>query len=320
MPKIYILLIIFLLHSCTNQSINADDEYFKLDFNPFIELEILNYTNNFQNTHPKILFFPDSLFGYKYWMTYTPYPDGNIEFENVCLAVSNNGYFWTHINDSKPLVPQYKFGYNSDPHLLYRTDLNQLELWYRPYNISTLKSKIVRCVSTDGVNWSKEQTIWDFDDSQKLSPAILFEDDKYKMWYCDNNLIKFRESVDNDIDKWTSSSTVPVYVKRVNFWHLDVISDSNGKYEFLVCGYNINSNSNSADLYYFSQNINTYTTPHLIAHKFLNNSRYKGLYRSSFFKDGDYYYLYGSSIDFSWQRHLFISVLDRDLKFIKIQQ
>ena len=48
-----------------------------------------------QPTHPDIIKFNDKWNGYKYWMSYTPYPYADGEEENPSIAVSNDLYNWT---------------------------------------------------------------------------------------------------------------------------------------------------------------------------------------------------------------------------------
>lgn len=45
-----------------------------------------------QPTHPSVISFDNTWNGYKYWMTYTPYQEGNGEEENPSIAVSNDLY------------------------------------------------------------------------------------------------------------------------------------------------------------------------------------------------------------------------------------
>jgi hypothetical protein len=73
-------------------------------------------SNPGQTTHPSVLFFPDgwgSPVKWKYWMAHTPYPGGNDDHEDPCIAVSNNGISWqTPVGVTNPLedadgTPEY---------------------------------------------------------------------------------------------------------------------------------------------------------------------------------------------------------------------
>jgi len=137
-------------------------------------VKILNYKGNFQNIHPKVLHFPGGLWGFKFWMAYTPFPYEWDQDENPCIAVSNDGENWiTPPGLINPLAYAPANGYNSDTHLVWRQDTMSLECWYRPYNNLTTTGKLVRRVTSDGVNWSQQEDINGIDGV--LSPSIIFD-------------------------------------------------------------------------------------------------------------------------------------------------
>src|SRR5690625_3180659 len=116
-------------------------------------LEIRKYLDNFQNVHAKGLHFEDGWKGYRYRVAYTPHPRGNVEYENPSIAVSNTIYHnWTDPDGlQNPLFDTPDGGYNSDTHLVYRDDIDTLEIWWRTYLGS--QRIIYRKTSTDGTNW-----------------------------------------------------------------------------------------------------------------------------------------------------------------------
>lgn len=84
-----------------------------------------------QVTHPKLIDVGAAgLNGYRYWMSYTPYPYGDSSKENPCVAASNDLIEWvTPEGLNQPLdVPEDNRGYNSDSHLVFDSDSNTLEL------------------------------------------------------------------------------------------------------------------------------------------------------------------------------------------------
>lgn len=86
-----------------------------------------------QPTHPSIVAFEEEWCGYKYWMAYSPYPFGNGEEENPSIAVSNDLLYWDIPNGFlNPIANNEEVGCDElkDPHILYRDDLNRLEVWY----------------------------------------------------------------------------------------------------------------------------------------------------------------------------------------------
>ena len=242
-----------------------------------------------QPMHPKVLYFENGWNGYKYWMAYTPLP--NEDNENPCIAVSNDMVIWT-IPDGLENPLAFKpstGGYNSDTHLVYRTDTNTLECWYRRIYTGVQKEELFRRTSTDGVNWTTEESCFISEGSitQNLSPSIIFEEGKYKMWTCSNSTtIRYYEGITGkDFSKirdiiFTYGSTA--------VWHQDVIHTANG-YEML------NYNNNGTLHYCKSDDNISYSKPVLILEKTNNADDWcsQNLYRSSFFiKDGYYYIFY----------------------------
>ena len=124
------------------------------------ELDIKTFDGSGSLTHPSVLYFENGFNGYKFWMAFTPYDNEDVELENPCIVVSNDGINWKIPDKIKnPLLKIIKIrtplSYYNDPFLMY-TD--RLELWYR-YTIEDKKVKnyIYRICSNDGINWSKPE-------------------------------------------------------------------------------------------------------------------------------------------------------------------
>ncbi|MFU1858143.1 hypothetical protein ACK8HY_14085 [Sphingobacterium sp. NGMCC 1.201703] len=288
-----------------NNSPNANEP---LNFN--------NYLNNTENIHPKVLYFEKGWKGYKFWMAYTPYPKGEVNSENPCIAVSQDGINWTVPNNfkSNPLDLSFENGYNSDTHLVYRKDLDILECWYRPYNAKLAKNAIYKRVTNDGINWQAKEVIFDFNGVQMLSPAINFENGKYKIWYCYDGQIRYIESLDDSGKKW------PKHFRILNFdwskfypWHMDVIKTEQG-YEMIVCAWDKSikgANNNTADLFYCATNESHEITknPFPILKRNTNEKAFdsRSIYRASFIKVKSKYYIYYSAISNDWTRSMALS-------------
>ena len=72
--------------------------------------------------HPDVIYFPEGKDGYKYWMTYTPYPPQ--PDENPSVVRSNDGITWTGNGISNPVIPEGTPGSwndleNPDPDFIY---------------------------------------------------------------------------------------------------------------------------------------------------------------------------------------------------------
>ena len=120
-------------------------------------------------------------------MGYTPYPNGDGEEENPSIAASNDMYKWeTPKNLANPIADNEETGCNElkDSQLIYRDDLDRLEMWYLGRISKNLGGDgetllLFRKTSKDGINWSKYQVIREF---KYVSPAIIWDGEKYCVW------------------------------------------------------------------------------------------------------------------------------------------
>lgn len=215
-------------------------------------LKLKTFDNSDSPYHPSVLFFKDGWMGHKYFMVDTPflcsrpivgkyYKD---RFECPEVHTSDDGLHWTK-GKTNPIdnieeINIDNLDYLSDPHLVFKD--NQLECWYRMnhrhgnYNHQD-DIMLLRKVSKDGINWSEREILADLSSEHPLgkiviSPAIIHEDDKYKMWYVDSinnerNILK-SESPDGHI--WTKTKYCKLEGLNVNPWHIDVCKIKNSYY------------------------------------------------------------------------------------------
>lgn len=277
-------------------------------------LEVINYAGNSQNTHPKVLYFENGWKGYKYWMGYTPFPNGISYYENPCIAVSNDGYNWiTPEGLTNPIDPKPEYGYNSDTHLVYREDIGQMEIWWRDVK-DQYYDAIWRRVSKDGIHWSERENILDFAGKQvwRVSPAVVIEENRYVLYYSDSVSVWVIRSGENfDISTWSQRELIPIEFSGIKCWHLDVINtDKPGVHEMLLACYDANQDSRFQDLYYvrYDSNSRVASKPELIiSHTEAPGSKFYRLYRSSLVKIDNYYRIYLASIDDSGIRYLSVT-------------
>lgn len=277
-------------------------------------LYIETYDKSNELTHPKVLYFPNKWNGWKYWMAYTPYPKSNDDYENPCISVSQNGLDWvTPIGLTNPLaVPTEEAltrkAHYSDTHLVYRSDLNRLECWYRYNDKIDEKAHefIYRRTSTDGINWTEQETLIDnieYPTQSYYSPTVLYEDGKYRMYYVNGwSKVVYKESTDGLT--WGDEVTCTCSLGGRRPWHLDIIHTDLG-YEMVVTAYFKDDFSlNIQTLWYAlsTDGINFGT-----ATKILESSKKDGwdnqqIYRSSLLKIDSKYYLYyaGMNKDLRW--------------------
>lgn len=267
-------------------------------------LTFTNYLGNWQNIHPKVLYFEDGWRGYEFWMTYTPYPRANTNAENPCIAVSHDGIFWSVPEGlANPLAFSPKDGYNSDTHLLYDEKNDRLECWWRIYQESTKKDALVRKVSYDGVTWSESEEMMPFGNpgSGRLSPAVWIENDEYRMVYSDGVNLRFiKAPVASPPLEWSMPLIVPIDWGGLHAWHHDVILDDEGNWDIVVCAFKEGGRNNENDLYYVKANpdLSWSSQPLRILSRGEHRKDFdsQSIYRPSLVKVNDEYFLYYSAI------------------------
>lgn len=203
---------------------------------------LIAYTGNNQIVHPKVLYFPEKFGGHRYWMAYTPYPWAIDLYENPCIAYSDDGYEWTNI-PGNPLDDPEGDGYNSDTHLVYIEDTKTLEVWYRyvgNYDNEVVEEIIYRQTTKDGINWTEKEIVINNVSGnyvQYLSPAIIHDGEKYKMWVVNGNDRSIRYYETTDLSSFNEIRTINIdFTDEDNTfrpWHIDVIED-NGQ-TILLC-------------------------------------------------------------------------------------
>ena len=267
-------------------------------------INLYNYAGNTENIHPKVLYFEDGFGGHNYWMAYTPYPNSLSRYENPCIAYSDDGYTWSNIAGN-PLDNPNQVGYDSDTHLVYRSDTSTLECWYRYVNTSASPNTetIYRQTSTDGITWSaKEQVIVNSTGtvSKYLSPTVIFDGTNYNIWVVDSTTITYYTAPASNVSNWSKVRTYSIAFSdggtSVNPWHLDVIMDS-GNYVMCVMCRDSSSITDSSKWSLFittSSNNTTYSTPVKVIGGSDNWDSH--LYRSSIVKVGSTYRIYYSAV------------------------
>jgi hypothetical protein len=276
-------------------------------------LTVPSYDGSNQVTHPKVLYFANGWHGYRYWMSMTPYPYTDDDYENPSIVVSNDGNNWSVPaglrNPISGVPADVKIGgHYSDSHLVMRD--NVMELWYR-YNPGTPKSRrpnycsniYYKKTSTDGVHWSAAKYLANFGGDGHLSMAINYENGMYKSWYTTfNGHLLFSES--SDSVHWSSPVVASVSLPAGYApYHQDMIKVGS-QYCLLQCAEKASNYTfaeffaSSSDGIHFSNVKRIYPS----ANTALWNN--VSLYRSSMFeKDGKlemYFALWFKDINRSW--------------------
>lgn len=213
------------------------------------------YDGSGQTVHPDVWIFDQPWNGYKYWMAITPYKDGNDDYENPSILVSQNGQDWAVppglIN---PLVPMPQApGYNNDPELVFVRDT--LFLYYNESNKDS-NTYVKRMFTTDGIHWSTPKAVFSFP-WHLMSPAVLFENNKYYMWYvrsigCYANSSNIYMRVSGDGVNWGPEQPVSMPLSGMVNWHFDVTRDGS-KYVMLVSSYSTIKNDCAYTTLYYAE-------------------------------------------------------------------
>jgi len=308
---IFILLCNFILEYINNscEKNNNEIEQILPKFEPLsidssnnskYQLNIISKYGDNEAYHPKVLSFKNEWNGYKYWMSYTPYPQGDDSKENPHIAVSNDMIEWETLDNlDTPKNTRPGKRYNSDSHLVYNSDLERLECYWRYVDDIKNKSIIYRRTTKDGINWSeKEIAILNNPRSKVdcLSPAIIYEDGQYKIWYIDkNNTMKFKTSKDGL--NWSNETEIKMeYAENVKSWHLDVIHTEKG-YEMLIVSFENWELRNDMNLYYtVSKDGINWAKAQVILRPTVGTDNWdnRGIYRSSFIYENGIYFVYYS--------------------------
>lgn len=279
-------------------------------------LDIKTYDGSDQANHPKVLYFKNGWHGFKYWMSFTPYPFCNASLENPSVEVSNDGENWEYISDAdKPAVKAPKDagrgGHNSDPHLVMCG--HEMELWYR-YNPALKKSsstnnninQIFMIETANGVKWSKPRLILS-DNFKYFSPAVIYENNTYKVWFSgEDGKLYYRQS--GDLKNWSKAAAVNLSLPGFCVWHQDVIKTGYG-YQIVFSAYKKGEfNLNNQCLYYAdSPDGVNFSTPVMILAP-SSNTNYldnKMIYRSSLVDVTGDFKLYYSAMSKNREWHIF---------------
>ena len=271
-------------------------------------LALRSYIRDTQNVHPKVLYFEAGFGGHKYWMSYTPFPWYIDRYENPSIAYSDDGYMWTNIADN-PIDDPKGDGYDSDAHLVYRSDKKLLECWYRhvgSYSKPPVEEVLYRRVSSDGVHWSQAELVYGNYSGKYaclLSPAVLWDGEQYQIWSVNKEnsfRIEYRtrrDGVMGKVREFELPFTFEGDTTKYKPWHLDVIREE-GRYILLVmCKEKKGSGPRRWDLFLSDSDDNiSYTTPRLVLHG-TKNGWDNNIYRSSIVRIGSEYRIYYSALN-----------------------
>lgn len=121
-----------------------------------IKLNIPTYDGSGQAMHPSIYYNSSGLWGFKYWLLMTPYPNSKDYLENPSIMASNDGITWVKPSwITNPIEPYAGVGrHNDDPDMVYNSSADRLECYWLNSNNSDGTDNFfeVRYVNNTGVS------------------------------------------------------------------------------------------------------------------------------------------------------------------------
>ena len=200
-------------------------------------------------THPDMLYFENGWHGYKYFMAVTPNQNGNSQFENPYILVSNNGTDWDLMPDlTAPLtgVKEEPHPYhNCDEDLVYNEATNQIYLYYNWVDDADSNAKAQVRLFIIGYDETKEEfysvsgetPICAIETDARydaLSTSIVVKEGKWEMWAVDthdggnfgwntsNTRVEYRTS--DDGINWSEETSLEDTFTQPGYdhWHIDV--------------------------------------------------------------------------------------------------
>lgn len=277
------------------------------------KLDIKSAYGDNEAYHPKVLYFENGWNGYKYWMAYSPYPRADDSKENPHIAASHDLINWeapagiTNPLDDVDKIHKRGKVYNSDPHLVYNSDKDELECWWRFVNDIKDQVIIYRRTSSDGINWTEKEIILKRERTKEdyLSPSIIYEDGRYRLWFVSKNYM-FSYTESSDLKNWAKPKEINLNYNnsKLQTWHIDVIHN-NGTYEVVLNSFLKGEKRDKMNLYYSSSKNNIdWTSPILVLTPSFASANWdnKGLYRASLLYANDEYYLFYSGISWTEER------------------
>ena len=273
-------------------------------------------------THPDIVEFDEPWNGYTYWMVITPNQNGNSQFENPCVAASNDGINWVVpegiTNPLTGVAEEPQPFHNCDADMVYVEEEDALYVYYvwskdnpaygqAGFKPSEVRLYIVEADDSEGAaeNAVKSRNGEDYVTvctSTKrydlLSPSIVIgEDGIWRMWSVNtgdrgwnnqSNIVELRTSL-NGID-WSEPVSLKNGFAQAGYyhWHIDMQwMEEKQEYWCIYPAYPYGGGSNYTELFFATSKDGlvwtTYENPVLVPE---NGTWYNNfIYRSTYLYD-----------------------------------
>jgi hypothetical protein len=256
-------------------------------------------------THPAIIFSSCKWNNYAYWIATTPYPDGNIKYENPCIYKSNDSVFFQPIIKNPILDHPGGNAYNSDPELFLFGD--NLYCIVRENENGKFLREIKLLSSINGQDWNLPKTIYTSNDEnrQLLSPSYIYRNGKHLIYFLNGDAgvgrngkctgIEIIESDNLNIGNFKIQATGFFINKdnmRIEPWHFDLFEYNNHLY-MILCGRDKNKTTFRNPMYTYLAVSEDYVNFKIYAKPII---RYLKSYRPSAYLNNGTLHLYFSVI------------------------
>ncbi|MBA4535704.1 hypothetical protein H1Z61_00790 [Bacillus aquiflavi] len=270
-------------------------------------------------THPRVFKDETKKYGYEWIMVFTPYSQGQDQFENPLIVVSDNGIDWFVPKGlTNPIVAPEK----PDEFHFSDTDLfdngEELELWFREsdkINDSRL-SRLLRMTSTDAVNWSEPEITFDFGTGGYGygSPSVVMMDGEYQLYYREHMNLNSEGYVLQKariLGDWSEKEEV-VFDFGENYkdyvsWHVE-INYMDGKYVALNHAAKDNQFFDGKLFLFESDDGIHFYNPKLLISKSLDGFDHSFIYKSSVVKHNNKYWIYYSAFNTNNENYIGLTI------------
>ena len=222
-------------------------------------LTIPTYDGSGQVTEPSVVFFDSPWHGFRYWMAFSPYPNGDASKENPSIVVSDDGKTWqVPPGLVNPLALPGPVGYLADASIFYDRKSNQLWVYYLDTQPPTGNIGVKRFISSDGIHWQSQGTLFEIPAYNAESPTIEKVAGGYYMWAVNSGaagcsaastVVEYRLSTDGI--NWSPPQPANLLQSGYEIWHLNVsYISSKQEYWALLAAYPAGSDCGHTVLFY----------------------------------------------------------------------
>lgn len=190
-------------------------------------LTLATYDASGQAVHPDVVRGHRGATGF--WLAITPYPGGNVKYENPSLFRSTDATTWAPpIGLTNPVVLPDSNAYLSDPDMVADSD-DHLWLYFRTVVAGQNVIKVVR--SNDGVSWGGATQVIAVPSHQLVSPAVVrgAPQAPWQMWSvnagplgCSAPSTTVERRTSSDGLGWGAPYAVDLVQPGQTIWHIDV--------------------------------------------------------------------------------------------------